>query len=755
MKWGYPSISLIVFILRVFSPSTVSANFWPSPGELWHDWFCVGEEVCQVGDVDGDSREDLITFTRGTTGQVYVALSTGQNFSGTGWLWRSGFCAGTAVCKVGDVDGDGKADLIAFTHNGPVWVALSTGTSFGPSSVWHGWFCIGTEVCEVSDVNGDGKADLLAFTHTGPVWVALSTGTSFGPSSVWYGWFCVDAAVCKVGDVDGDGKADLIAFTHNGPVWVALSTGTSFGPSSVWHGWFCIGTEVCEVSDVNGDGKADLLAFTHTGPVWVALSERWRFASSSIWHDWFCIEDEVCRVGDINGDGRADIIAFVRRNEGDVFVALSEATSPHANACVPDVQGQLLGLPSKPEKLGLWYKTEEDRDLTDPPFPINLTEIEDKCHIQGVQRLHIPGYIAYVANSRARNSDFFTNLLNHCDSLSLDKGDGAHLFVAKMDSKTWEGDEAWRANRGADLFGVFSGAPQSDRNILNFLLSHKETFKTKIEMPPNTWDWNWPNFSIPLQPPTPENFDHPGGFQILGNLLFVGIGEGGDSIVRILDMTSPQNPVDKANLFLLDHDTETLGTVVLPDGRILMVAGYSHGDLFFYRERQAGGNLSSQNFERVARWSLESQSQAWNKDKFGYGEYQSTNLMKECGTNRIYMLGIANHGDLKCPGADIGSLLGTTSNFTEADLYEVHNALSPGNHINITLEKVARRKLDSANGAGCAGTGIYINDEGRLRLYLMEHDGRNQPAGTQQSPWGPIPTFYKRGVVPFDEFSAP
>jgi hypothetical protein len=101
--------------------------------------------------------------------------------------------------------------------------------------------CLAGEHCAAADVNGDGKADAIAFTQggnpgggpPGSVFVALSTGHSFGPAVQWSSHMCLAGEFCAMGDVNHDGKADAIAFTQGGnpaggppgSVFVALSTG--------------------------------------------------------------------------------------------------------------------------------------------------------------------------------------------------------------------------------------------------------------------------------------------------------------------------------------------------------------------------------------------------------------------------------------------------------------------------------------------------------------------------------------------------
>ncbi len=69
---------------------------------------------------------------------------------------------------VGDVNFDGRDDLIGFGLDG-VYVALSNGASFESVSKWsssfdlsHGW-TVSQFVRTVGDVNNDGKADLVGF----------------------------------------------------------------------------------------------------------------------------------------------------------------------------------------------------------------------------------------------------------------------------------------------------------------------------------------------------------------------------------------------------------------------------------------------------------------------------------------------------------------------------------------------------------------------------------------------------------------
>jgi hypothetical protein len=80
----------------------------------WHDWFCLNDEQCEVADVNGDSRADIIAFSRSRTGDVYVATADRGKFVGRGVKWHDFFCINDETCLMADADGDGRKDVLAF-----------------------------------------------------------------------------------------------------------------------------------------------------------------------------------------------------------------------------------------------------------------------------------------------------------------------------------------------------------------------------------------------------------------------------------------------------------------------------------------------------------------------------------------------------------------------------------------------------------------------------------------------------------------
>ena len=79
----------------------------------------------------------------------------------------------------------------------------------------------------VGDMNGDGKDDLIGFGYGG-VFVSLSDGTKFLPVSKWSGDYSYDQGwrielhPRMVGDVNGDLKEDVVGYGSGG-VWIAIA----------------------------------------------------------------------------------------------------------------------------------------------------------------------------------------------------------------------------------------------------------------------------------------------------------------------------------------------------------------------------------------------------------------------------------------------------------------------------------------------------------------------------------------------------
>ncbi|MCF2856616.1 S8 family serine peptidase [Pseudoalteromonas sp. SMS1] len=298
-----------------------------------------------MADVNGDGRDDVVGFANAG---VYVSLSTGSSFSAPQkWIGSFGYTAGGWRTNqhprmMADVNGDGKQDVVGFANAG-VYVALSTGSSFGPMRQWvgsYGYTAGGWRVENhprmMADVNGDGKQDVVGFANAG-VYVSLSNGSSFSSPRKWIGSFGYEAGGWRVqnhprfmADVNGDGRDDVVGFANAG-VYVALSTGSGFSTMRQWvnsYGYTAGGWRVENhpryLADVNGDGKKDVVGFGNAG-VYISTSNGSSFSSPRRVVDSFGysaggwrVQNHPRMMADVNGDGTEDVVGFA--NAG-VYVA--------------------------------------------------------------------------------------------------------------------------------------------------------------------------------------------------------------------------------------------------------------------------------------------------------------------------------------------------------------------------------------------------------------------------------------------------
>jgi FG-GAP-like repeat len=341
------------------SEATIGPQSFNTFGK-WHDSFC-SVSYCDKGDVNGDGKDDVVTFSQGN-GWTYVALSNGSSFpSSLTRVWTFSGCAGGQACRMGDVNGDGRDDAIIFERNnensslhGDVYVQLSVQASrFAAKQKWHDNFCTGGEGCYVADINGDGKDDILSFAQDresgklGDVYAALSNSVRFGTRYTADDYFCASSvAVCDVGDFNGDRKDDIVAFYRNAPgtlrgdVYVALSQGFTYAPQKKWADGFCLNQETCAVGDVSGSTLHfdDIIAFVHADSgsggtnsrVKTAQSIGFSFGAAITQLGGFCFfKDSMCMAGNFNGSGKEDLVWFVRNTipgarAADVYVAESQ-----------------------------------------------------------------------------------------------------------------------------------------------------------------------------------------------------------------------------------------------------------------------------------------------------------------------------------------------------------------------------------------------------------------------------------------------
>ncbi|WP_170991034.1 FG-GAP repeat domain-containing protein [Herbidospora galbida] len=261
-------------------------------------------------------------------------------------LWRKGLAAGVALAAgvtlvaapadaapkkrpalPGDVDGDGRADVIAGAH------LLRAGgkSDAGAVVVWFGGAKVSAKariatsskpvakenlgrVLATADFDRDGYSDVIASARKKVVvFRGSSTGLKFSKSFVWP----ITGAAMKAADFNGDGYGDAVV-QGNREIVVFKGGGKGLTKSGTLKNGAAMFGAVLAVGDVTGDRRPDLVAANFrpaypepTGPQRITVipgsasglstARAWSFEPAR--RDVFDIA-----AGELTGDGKADVV---------------------------------------------------------------------------------------------------------------------------------------------------------------------------------------------------------------------------------------------------------------------------------------------------------------------------------------------------------------------------------------------------------------------------------------------------------------
>jgi len=371
-----------------------------------------GSSVATIGDLDGDGLDDLAVGLRGEDGggqyrgavrllrlhedgTVDPWLKIGDLSGWTGGPLDDNDRFGTSIASLGDLDGNGMADLAVgadgdddgTNDSGAVWVLFldTTGAVMGQQKIsgTEGGFSgplvvgnrFGSSVAGIGDLDGDGIQDLAVgatgdpdgaqWSTRGAVWILFmnNDGTVAGEQKIsdLAGNFGGDlgeldhfgSSLAYLGDLDGDGLTELAVGAKLdddggldfGAVWILslnsdgtvnryqkISTGNGgFSGTLLTQGNF--GASAVRVGDINDDGVSDL-------------------AVGAPGREWFGSDDGTVWVLLLNEDGTVQVNREIGSAAGgftgaldprDQFGSSLAAPGDLDNDWIPDLVAGAMG----------------------------------------------------------------------------------------------------------------------------------------------------------------------------------------------------------------------------------------------------------------------------------------------------------------------------------------------------------------------------------------------------------------------------
>jgi len=251
-----------------------------------------GHRALGVGDVDGDDIPDLAVAARFNdaggvdAGRIYLysgaTFERFAVFTGEG----PGDELGHRIVNAGDLDGDGRADIVAGAYVNDAGgedagrVYFVSGRTLRPFGLLTGEAAgdeLGYRLEEAGDADGDGRPDIVlsAWLHDEPAFnagkVYLVSGRSRSVIRTYPGFQAGEAAGARlttVDDGDGDGWRGVVdaATTHDGPAGidsgvVRVRSGRTGRIRREWFGTRPgeqFGAPLQTLGDIDGDGVSDL-----------------------------------------------------------------------------------------------------------------------------------------------------------------------------------------------------------------------------------------------------------------------------------------------------------------------------------------------------------------------------------------------------------------------------------------------------------------------------------------------------------------